>query len=392
MTQKLVLIGVTGTNGKSTVTHIIAQWNQLLNNKTGIMGTLGNGIYNNLKPSLNTTESYENIQKFLKKMLIKNIKTITMEISSHGIVQNRIANLQFSIAILTNVTSDHLDYHKNFTNYAQSKWHFLSNYKIKTFIINVDDYIGKNWIKTLPKKNTIAVSIQKKFNYSSFKKWIFAYRIVRCTNYTYIYFNSSWGSGLLKSKLIGLFNVTNLLLALAALLKLGNSIFKLTETCKNIIPILGRMQTLKVLNKPLVIIDYAHNEDAFKNVLKTIRNLYHHRIWCIFGCGGERDTLKRPFMGKIAENITDKIILTNDNPRNENPIQIFKDIVKGCNCKKTTYIIPNRKKAIYFAIKNAKICDCIAILGKGHEKYQIINNKNHFFSDYKITKNLLRKI
>ncbi|XBC43504.1 MAG: UDP-N-acetylmuramoyl-L-alanyl-D-glutamate--2,6-diaminopimelate ligase [Buchnera aphidicola (Meitanaphis flavogallis)] len=389
--EELTLIGVTGTNGKSTVTHIIAQWNYLLNQRIGIMGSLGNGTYNDLKPSVNTTDSPINIQKFLKEMLINDIKTIAMEISSHGIIQHRVSNLNFSMAILTNITSDHLDYHKTIENYIKAKWTFFSKNKIKTFIINIDNHIGKLWTKKLSKKRTIVVSINKNFNYSLFKRWVHAYRIIYNTNYTYIYFKSSWGKGLLKSQLIGNFNVTNLLLALVALLNLGFSLSCLIDVCEYIIAVPGRMQSLKIPNKPNIIIDYAHNEDAFKNVLQTIRKIYHHNVWCVFGCGGNRDKLKRSLMGKISEKIANKIVLTNDNPRNENPKEIIKDITQNIQNKKNIHIILDRKQAIKFAIMNANINDCVVVLGKGHEKYQIIKNKTYYFSDYETIKKLLEK-
>jgi len=354
------------------------------------MGTLGNGTYNDLKPSVNTTESFVNIQRFLKKMLKKHIKIIAMEISSHGIAQNRISKLYFSIAILTNITSDHLDYHINLENYIQAKWKFFSQNRIQTFIINTDDNIGRTWIKKLPKNNVIIVSTHQTFNFSSFKKWIFAHHIIYKKSQTDIYFKSSWGEGVLNSKLFGRFNVINLLLALATLLELGYPISYLIKTCNKIQAIYGRMQLFKVPNKPSIIIDYAHNEDAFRNVLKTIREIYYHnKIWCVFGCGGDRDKSKRSLMGAVAETIADNIILTNDNPRNENQKQIIEDILEKCTYKKNIYIILNRKNAITFAVTHANIDDCIAILGKGHEKYQIIKNKRYHFSDHEVIKKLL---
>ncbi|XBC38438.1 MAG: UDP-N-acetylmuramoyl-L-alanyl-D-glutamate--2,6-diaminopimelate ligase [Buchnera aphidicola (Floraphis meitanensis)] len=385
----LTLIGITGTNGKSTVTNIISQWGHLLNYKIGIMSTLGNGIYNNLKPSKNTTESSINIQKFLHEMSINNIRTIAMEVSSHGIVQNRISKLRFSIAILTNVTSDHLDYHKTVKSYIQAKLNFFTQNKIKKFIINIDDCTGNNLVKMLNKKKVIAVSINKNFNCLSFKKWIHSYHIIHNTHINYIYFKSSWGQGVLKSKLIGHFNIINLLLALAALLELGYPFDRLVNTCKKITNVHGRMQIFKTPNKPFIVIDYAHNEDAFKNALQSIRKICRNKIWCVFGCGGDRDKSKRSLMGRMAENIADTIILTNDNPRNENPIEIIRDILKGCQHKKNIHIILNRKKAIQFSIIHANVDDYIVILGKGHEEYQIIKNKIYYFSDHVTIKQLL---
>lgn len=385
------LIGVTGTNGKSTVTHIIAQWSYLLKKKIGIMGTLGNGVYNNLQPSLNTTESLINIQKFIKEMNKKDVNTVAIEVSSHGILQNRISKLRFHIAILTNISSDHLDYHKTIENYIKTKWSFFSTNTIKTFIINYDDYFGHIWTKKLSKKNTIVVSINKHFKYYLFKKWIYAHKIINNIDGTIIFFKSSWGQGKLNSKLVGDFNVTNMLLALAALLKLKYPFSLLIKKCKKIKTISGRMQHFKITQKPSIIVDYAHNENALKNVLTFVRKKYHHNIWCIFGCGGDRDKSKRSLMGHISEKIADKIILTNDNPRNEDPMEIINEIMKGFQSKKNIYIILDRKKAIQFAIKNAKTSDCILVLGKGHETYQIIKEKVLYFSDCETIKTLLKQ-
>lgn len=353
------------------------------------MGTLGHGIYNHLKHSKNTTESTINIQKFLYEMTNKKIKIVAMEISSHSIVQNRISGLSFSIAILTNITPEHLDYHKTMENYIRSKWLFFSKFNIKTFIINADDRIGFQWIKKMSLKNVITITINRNFNPPLSKKWINANKILDNNNHTYIYFHSSWGNGLLKSQLIGIFNVSNLLLALAATLELGYPLDFLIKTCKFIKTICGRMQTFHSINKPKIIIDYAHNPDSLKNLLTTLKIKYNKKLWCIFGCGGNRDQTKRAKMGAIAENLSDKIILTNDNPRNENPIKIISNILEGCKNKKNIIVIVERKDAIKFAITQADKKDLIVIAGKGHETYQIIGDNYYYFSDHKIVTKLL---
>lgn len=355
------------------------------------MGTLGYGCYKKLTLTKNTTESPENIYKFIQNMLYKNIDTIAMEISSHGISQNRILGLPFNIAILTNITSEHLDYHQTIQQYIHAKLSFLLQYNINTFIINIDDPIARSCIKKLSNKNIISVTINN--HYSSFlsKKWINVNKIEEKHDYTTISFNSTWGSGILSSKLIGLFNVTNLLLALASLLELKYPIQDLIKVCNKIKTISGRMQYFKFPNKPKIIIDYAHNKDALKNLLNTIKMKFKNKkIWCIFGCGGNRDKNKRPHMGKIAEILSDKIILTNDNPRNENPLDIIQDILSGCKNKNKIHVILNREKAIKFALNNANIQDIIIISGKGHEKYQIINNKYYYYSDQDVINKLLK--
>ncbi|AAO26935.1 UDP-N-acetylmuramoylalanyl-D-glutamate-2,6-diaminopimelate ligase [Buchnera aphidicola str. Bp (Baizongia pistaciae)] len=391
--NNFTLIGITGTNGKSTTTHIVSQWANLLNVKIGIMGTLGHGINNNLKKTDNTTESSANIHQFLYHMLKQNIKTFAIEISSHGIVQHRIEQLPFKIAILTNITPEHLDYHRTMDNYINAKKAFFFKYNINTLIINADDLIAKTWIKKLNHKNVITITTKdQNFNSISPKKWIHANKIIQKQNCTNIHFNSSWGHGILNSTLIGHFNVINILLALATLLELNYPITDLVKVCKYIKTISGRMEHIHIVNKPKVIIDYAHNTNGLKNLLSTLKEIFNKKkIWCIFGCGGDRDKTKRPYMGSIAEKMSDQVILTNDNPRNEHPLKIIKNILSGCKFKNKIRIIPNREHAIKFAVNNADKEDIIVVAGKGHEKYQIINNKYYHFSDHKIIKKLLNK-
>lgn len=316
-----------------------------------------------------------------------------MEISSHGIVQNRIKNIPFTIAIFTNLTQDHLDFHKNMKKYEQSKWSFLHTYNIDKIILNTNDKIGKIWLKKLFNHYTISVTIQdnKQKQYST--KWINAIYINININQIHVKFESSWGNGEFISTLMGYFNVMNILLTLASFLELGYDLSLLTNTAKKLQPVLGRMQTFNIPTKPIFIVDYAHTPDALKNSLKTIKLYYKtHKIWCIFGCGGERDRKKRPLMREIAEIFCNHIIITNDNPRGESEIQIINDILKGCTKKEKIFIIKNRKKAISFAFYQAKSTDIIFIAGKGHEKKQIVRNKSINYSDIRTVLNLLGKI
>lgn len=389
--NKFILIGITGTNGKSTIAHIIAQWTSFLNIKIGVMGTLGHGIYKKLKLGTNTTESSIKIYKFLYNMSKENIKTVVMEVSSHGIVQHRTLGLPFKIAIFTNITPEHLDYHKTMKEYIRAKYSFLFKYNINTLIINANDPIAITWIKKLAHKNLITITTNRNINFPLSKKWINTNKITYENNFTNIHFNSSWGNGILKSKLIGHFNVINILLAFATLLELKYPIVNLIKVCNYIQTICGRMQYFNVIQKPKIIIDYAHNADALKNLLTTLRTQFENKkIWCIFGCGGNRDKIKRAHMGSIAEEISDTVILTNDNPRNESPLKIIQDILTGCKNKNKINIILNRENAIKFAIQNAHVQDIIVIAGKGHEIHQTINNKNYYFSDQNIVQKLLQ--
>ncbi|ADP67197.1 UDP-N-acetylmuramoyl-L-alanyl-D-glutamate--2,6-diaminopimelate ligase [Buchnera aphidicola] len=390
--KRLKIIGITGTNGKTTVTQLINQWSTILGTKTATMGTLGNGFYNSLQPTNNTTSSPIFIQLFLSKVLEKQAELVTMEVSSHGLIQHRVKEVPFYIAIFTNLTQDHLDYHENMEKYESAKWLLFSTHKVKKIILNADDQYGKIWLKKLLNFYTVAVTIQNRKQKKYSTKWINATNIEQNNNNSiYITFESSWGTGRISSCLIGRFNVTNLLLSLACLLELGYSLSDLIHTSEKIIPVQGRMELFSYVKKPTFIIDYAHTPDALKKTLNAIHSHYQRYIWCIFGCGGERDQKKRPIMGAIAEKMSDKVIITNDNPRNEKEKKIIQDILNGCKNKEKILIIPDRKKAISYAYFGAKYHHIILIAGKGHEEKQIIQNRSINYSDKKIVLNLLGK-
>lgn len=314
-----------------------------------------------------------------------------MEISSHGLVQNRVKGVSFYIAIFTNLTQDHLDYHENMRKYASAKWLLFSTHKVKKIILNANDKYGKIWLKKLYNHYTIAVTIQDNTQKKYSTKWINATEITFHNNLIYIKFESSWGIGQLSSCLVGRFNVTNLLLSLAALLELGHNLSDLISTSNRIVPICGRMQTFNVIGKPMFIIDYAHTPDALMQTLQEIRLHYQKYIWCIFGCGGERDRKKRPIMGAIAEKIADKVIITSDNSRNEKTMKIIKDILNGCIKKQKIFVIPNRKKAISYAFLKSKPNHIILISGKGHEDRQIVGTQLIKYSDITTVLNILEK-
>ncbi|WP_238967843.1 UDP-N-acetylmuramoyl-L-alanyl-D-glutamate--2,6-diaminopimelate ligase [Buchnera aphidicola] len=389
--SQLKVVGITGTNGKTTVAQLINQWNELLGNKTATMGTLGNGFHNFLKPTKNTTSSAIDIQSFLYSVL-NQVKLVTIEVSSHGLVQNRVKSIAFHIAIFTNLTQDHLDYHGNMKKYALAKLSLFTDHKVKKIILNANDRYAQNWLKNFPNKYTVAVTIKNSKQKKYAKKWINATNIKIDSRKTDIQFESSWGTGTISTCLIGKFNIENLLLALACMLEMNYKLSDLIKTSIQLKPIYGRMQKLHFSRKPICIIDYAHTPDALKQALSSIKSQYSQKkIWCIFGCGGERDKKKRPLMGKIAEKIADKVIITNDNPRNEDQNIIINEIIAGCIKKEKIIIIPNRKKAISYVFVQSNINDIIFISGKGHENYQIIGNHRIDHSDQETILNLLEK-
>ncbi|URJ31430.1 UDP-N-acetylmuramoyl-L-alanyl-D-glutamate--2,6-diaminopimelate ligase [Blochmannia endosymbiont of Camponotus sp.] len=387
----LNLIGVTGTNGKTTVTHLLASWVQLLGEKSAVMGTLGNGMLDNLYVSDNTTCSAIDTQKILDQFIKDKIVFVAMEISSHGLSQYRVDALHFKVAVFTNLSHDHLDYHGSMEQYLMSKWRLFNELHVEKYVINADDLIGYRWLYYLPQ--AVAVTITGNLPIFWKGKWISVIKVNYYLHCTDIFFDSSWGGGVIHSQLLGEFNVNNLLLALGTLLVLGYPLSLLVHTSSQLRPIIGRMEVFSYYGRPTIIVDYAHTPDALKKVLISIRRHCYGQLWCVFGCGGDRDPSKRALMGYIAKQYADQIIITNDNPRTEEPQSIVNDIMYGIglkNLKKNIKIIKNRYSAIQTVISQACSEDIILISGKGHEKYQIIGNNCICHSDQNVIKKILK--
>lgn len=379
--EKLTLVGITGTNGKTTTAQLLAQWRNLLGGKSAVMGTIGNGLYGQVQEAANTTGSAIEIQQHLAQFLALGADFCAMEVSSHGLVQHRTEALAFDLAIFTNLSRDHLDYHHTMTEYEAAKFRLFNELKVKYKVINADDEIGQKWLTRLP--DAVAVSANPDVTLTQPH-----YLQASSVNYTLqgavITFDSSWGRGELHSRLIGQFNVINLLTALAGLLVLGFDLQKLVETAPLLTGVCGRMECLTAENKPLVIVDYAHTPDALEKALQAARLHCRGKLWCIFGCGGDRDKGKRPLMAKIAEQLADQVIVTDDNPRTEDPYQIVQDILSGFKLQGEQNVIHDRQQAIGYAIEQASAKDVILIAGKGHEDYQIIGTEKHHFSDQEV--------
>ncbi len=388
--KKLISVGVTGTNGKTTVVNICGQWVNLLGYRSGILSTIGNGLYNNLFPSLNTTESCIEIQNNLNNFCRNKCDFVFIEVSSHSLIQNRVKSVFFSSAVFTNLSLDHLDYHINMKYYELAKWKLFSEYGIKNLIINIDDKIGFKWFnKLLNNYNVIPFTCN--YNYIKLLKnrWFFLKKIEYFGFLKKIHFISSWGNDIIKIFLIGNFNIKNFLLSFISLLSLGINLKDLIYSSKYLILPKGRMEFFRNKNKPLIIIDYAHTPIALKNILLESRKYCKNKLWCIFGCTGNRDKSKRSIMGKIAKKYSDVIIITNDDLYFEDEISILNDIKLGINNFNNVYIILNRVLAINFAIKNSSDEDVILIAGKGHENFQFIRGKKIKYSDRSLVSKLL---
>lgn len=378
----LNLVGVTGTNGKTTITHLLMNWVALLGEKSATIGTLGNGVCNNIYPSDYTTCSAVDTQKLLYQFVQDKVKFAAIEVSSHGLSQYRVDSLYFNAAIFSNLSCDHLDYHTNMQSYEMAKWRLFNELYVEHYIINVDDNVGYKWLLNLPA--AVAVTMTNNVPKSWSGKWICLIKACYGMCGTDIFFNSSWGKGIIHSQLLGPFNISNVLLALGTLLELGYPLSLLLNVSSDLKPVSGRLEVFRLYNNAVAIVDYAHTPDALKKVLCFVKRFCQGKLWCIFGCGGDRDRSKRAVMGCIAEQYSDYVIITNDNPRTENPHSIINDIICKIKHSKKLKIISDRVCAIHTAILQTRAKDFVLVFGKGHEKYQIVQDNHISFSDQDI--------
>ena len=380
--KKLHMIGVTGTSGKTSCTHFIAQALQSLNIPCGIIGTLGSGFYGAMGSGQLTTPDAVTLQSILHQLVNQGAKAIAMEVSSHSIDQSRIAGIDFALGIFTNLSQDHLDYHGDMQSYAAVKRRFLAELPTQQLIINADDAYGRQWISELAsQKSIIAYSLSKQASLPSHVASIYVDHAEVTLKGVSAHVYSPWGEATVSLPLIGRFNLSN---ALATLAVLGLSGISFSDSLKQLAQLQavpGCMQTLGGHDQPLVIIDYAHKPDALEKVLKTLRQLTDGKLYCVFGCGGERDRSKRPLMACIAETWADQVIVTNDNPRHEKPEDIAAEIMRGFSHPERVLVELDRSKAIEIGIQWAKAKDCVLIAGKGAEQYQQIGDEKLPFDD-----------
>ncbi len=375
----LRLVGVTGTNGKTTTTQLLAQWSQMLGETSAVMGTVGNGLLNQVVPAENTTGSAVQVQQILRDLVQQGATFAAMEVSSHGLVQHRVSALPFAAAAFTNLSRDHLDYHGDMQNYEDAKWQLFSSHSSEQKIINADDTVGQRWLAKLP--DAVAVSMENKLPADWKGRWLSAGSVSYHDKGATVELDSSWGKGVLESRLMGAFNVSNLLVALGTLLSLGYSFDELLQTASQLQPVCGRMEVFHAPGRPTVVVDYAHTPDALEKALAAARLHCAGKLWCVFGCGGDRDKGKRPLMGGIAEQFADRVVITDDNPRSEDPRAIINDILSGLLDAGRALAIPGRAEAVTSAIMQASENDVVLIAGKGHEDYQLVGNQRFDYSD-----------
>ncbi len=379
--KALRLIGVTGTNGKTTTTYLTHHILSENNIKAGLIGTVENIIGEVKEPSKYTTPEPSALQELLSKMREQDVRDVVMEVSSHSLSQDRVAGLFFEVGAFTNLTRDHLDYHKTMEGYLAEKLKLMD--RCNKAVINVDDEYGTEFIKRA-KGKVITYGIEKQADFR-------ATNIKHSPNgsdFTLVYPEGKINAFI---GIPGQFSVYNALCSLAISDCLGIDMQKAVEALKKASGVNGRMEIVKTNENFSIIIDYAHTPDGLLNAVKTLKEIPKEgKLIVLFGCGGDRDKTKRPMMGKIAGELADFVIVTSDNPRTENPHSIINDILKGMkNIKIPFEVIADRKDAIHFAIENAKQGDVILLAGKGHETYQILKDKTIHFDEREVIAEIL---
>lgn len=389
--KSLKIIGVTGTNGKTSCCHFIAAALQKLGYTTAILGTVGNGLYGHLQTASHTTPNPIELHKILADFKKQKVDTVAMEVSSHGLDQGRLNGVNFDVAIFTNLTRDHLDYHVSMEAYGAAKAKLFSFPDLKHAVINIDDEFGRQLLERTAGSHTYAYSASGRVPALQ-TPVIRAHDVHLTMQGITAAIHTPWGDGVLHSKLLGRFNLSNLLATLTTLGIYGIPLSQSLKAVMELETVSGRMQVLGGHDKPYVVIDYAHTPDALEQVLISVREYCEGDIWCVFGCGGNRDTGKRPLMGAVAEKLADHIVLTNDNSRHENPLDIIANILSGMQQPAAAVIETDRERAICHAISCANKNDIVLLAGKGHETYQQINDEKKPFSDYMIAQMALAKI
>ncbi len=383
--KKMWVVGVTGTNGKTSCASWISACLNQLGYPTASMGTMGCSFKKHNFESQNTTPGSLVMHKMLDFFRKEGATDVAMEVSSHGLSQGRVAGVAFDTALFTNLSRDHLDYHKTIDRYQSEKRRLFFVETLKTAVINSDDKFGKNLITQLDPSRVHIISYGKKTGD------IRCHRIKRDKLGMELHLDTSWGKTAISTTIMGDHNVYNILGVFGVLIAKGLNIEAASAALSSCEPIEGRMQAIRVSGMPLVVVDYAHTPDALEKSLQSLAQLLRppDRLYCVFGCGGERDTGKRSEMGKIATSTANRTFITNDNPRFEDPRLIIEDILKGAN---SNFVIEqDRAKAISKSINEARPNDVVLIAGKGHENYQDLGGKKLHFSDVEEAEKVLLK-
>ncbi len=374
--QRMRLVGVTGTNGKTSVTHFIARLLQETGNPCGVIGTLGYGMPDAMQEASHTTPDVVQVNRVLSRILAQGGRAAAMEVSSHALDQGRVDGLTMTGAVFTNLTRDHLDYHGSMEAYGAAKARLFEREELHFAVVNFDDPFGRQLYEQLDGKcDRVRYSLHE----SQTELWLTSFTPTSGG------FNASvdglWGAFDLSASVLGSFNVSNILAAMAAVLSLGVPVERVQQAVSRLSPPPGRLEPFTGDNGVRVVVDYAHTADALNNALAALRPHVSGRLFCVFGCGGDRDVGKRPEMAREAEMGADVVIVTDDNPRSESPESIAEDIMAGFEKPDRVAVIHDRAEAIHRAIGMAGAGDIVLIAGKGHEAWQETAGQRVPFSD-----------
>lgn len=401
--QTMRVIGVTGTNGKTSVAQWVAQALNQKNQPSAMIGTLGAGLLDHVVPTGFTTPDAPQLQSLLGRIKNQGATSVAMEVSSHALDQGRIHGTYLDTAIVTNLSQDHLDYHGDMAEYALAKKKIFSQLGLKHLVINADDAFGQDCLKelgqslvkqggpsiwaygTLP-ENLLALPCYANTKNTGFRKVLASHIQATAQGMAFELIVDGENAGYVKTKFIGDFNVSNALAVVATLLAGGMGLDEVKRAIESLQPVKGRMELInsKSTYAPLAVVDFAHTPDALEKVLKTLKPIAEKRqgqLWCVFGCGGDRDATKRPLMGAIAERYATHVMVTSDNPRSENPELIMANIFAGFSDVSHALSNVDRATAILQVIRQAKPEDVVLVAGKGHEETQEIAGKKTPFSD-----------
>ena len=391
--ESLRIVGITGTNGKTSVSHALAQAYTLLGKKAAVMGTLGVGLISKLKKTGMTTPDALSVQKSLAEMRDTSIDYLAMEVSSHALAQYRVAGVKIQTAVYTQLSPDHLDFHGTMEEYANCKEKLLQMPGLQHAIINADDAHGARWIEKYHKNLPVIA-----YTMGQAKLDITVVPTLSCDSFSplpggagyRLNLSSPWGKSECELHLLGEYNIANALAVIATLAAQGFAWNLILELMPQIKAVPGRLQWFRHPSGAAAIVDFAHTPDALEQVLKTLRPLCQGQLHCVFGCGGDRDMSKREVMGQVAASLADHIWITNDNPRSESPEKIAESIRTGCGRHPQVDIMLDREQAIESALSMAGEHDMILVAGKGHEAEQVIGDTVIALSDIECVRALCR--
>ena len=384
-TSRMNVVGVTGTNGKTTTSYIVRSIFEAASEKVGLLGTIQHAVGPRVLPSDNTTPGADTLQRYFSEMVAAGCKSAVMEVSSHALDQGRVRGVQFAGAVFTNLTRDHLDYHPTFESYRDAKGKLFGSLPQRAIAaLNADDDVSEHYAKQTS-AHIVYYGLKRRAEVSA---------AVELATFHGTRLRLRLGTEDLRvnTRLVGTHNVYNILGAAACTWAMGYDLEQIKAGIENLASVPGRLDPVDAGQDFAVLVDYAHTDDALRNVLTCLRPLLRGRLIVVFGCGGDRDRGKRPKMGRVAAELADQVILTSDNPRSESPTAILSDITQGISGRTKVLVDPDRRGAIKLAISLARKDDVVLIAGKGHENYQIFRDRTVTFDDRQVAREVLGEL